>query len=120
MQQATGSVVLVQEPDAPLSARELRRLWKLRSSQAAASGRAVPPPKSLRTDIIDRLSAWGEAFATERSQPAESAYAADPSEPDFAEIAASEHNRADVPHSARKAIPARGFLKQLRDLAIGD
>lgn len=140
MEQARGDVVFVQDEQGAISSNDLRRLWEMRQDQQLVMARTPSKPLNIKPDLLDRLSAWGEALkqhahetnqagaihmirrgaieemqtgnsdATMEIGPIESLSAKD----------AATNSRTDSVHQGGMQRGVRGFLGHLRELALGE
>lgn len=117
LKRATGSVALVQEEIAGLSASELRQLWNRRRNEALFTDRTASEASVFEGPLMDRLTAWGQQLKSLERRPT-----SDVTVPlAGARISHIELSRADESHEFnRKAKPVRSFLRHLRELALGE
>ena len=142
IEQARGEIVFVQDEQAHISSNDLRRLWELRQNQQLVMARTPSKPLNLQPDLLDRLTAWGEALkqhASETNQAAgihmirrgaieELRQSSSEAELQLGEIQplptpakeAVLHSRQDAVHEGGIQRGMRSFLSHLRELALGE
>jgi len=145
LEQARGEIVFVQDEFANISSNDLRRLWEMRQNQQLVMARTPSKPLNISPDLLDRLTAWGEALkqhATETNQgaaihmirrgaieelrgaPEQPAVQIGeiqplPATPSPA-IANQKNSRTDATHQGGIQRGVRSFLSHLRELALGE
>lgn len=137
IEQARGEIVFVQDEQAAISSNDLRRLWELRQDQQLVMARTPSKPLNLQPDLLDRLTAWGEALkqhATETNQAgaihmirrgAIEELRGKPSQvtriqPLPLAKDPQTHSRTDAVHDGGIQRGVRSFLSHLRELALGE
>jgi glycosyltransferase involved in cell wall biosynthesis len=142
IEQARGEIVFVQDEQANISSNDLRRLWEMRQNQQLVMARTPSKPLNLNPDLLDRLTAWGEALkqhATETNQAAAihmirrgaiEELRTNTSEPamHLGEMPPNPgpvketvtHSRQDAVHEGGIQRGMRSFLSHLRELALGE
>lgn len=63
LQQARGDIVIALDAGAPISARDLRRMWELRDQTEIVIARPPSRAPAPRAGLLDRLVGWGRALA---------------------------------------------------------
>lgn len=146
MARSMGDIIFVQEEDAPISATDMRRLWMMRldeklvMARAQAAMPAVAPfpaarPKPLRAGLLDRLGAWGDALrkmaqeksdaggihmirreAVDQMRDNESSQ----EQLSIMHLPGTQVARNDGGHVPMPQQTSPSFLKNLRDLAVGE
>jgi glycosyltransferase involved in cell wall biosynthesis len=129
LQSARGATVLVQEDSAPLSPTDLRRLWALRHDQGVVMARTQQRPGVFEPELLERLSAWGQALRELAKKSAcggvqmirrEGAIAISSTSKAPAN-SLSDRDRTDYPHAIEHfRRHSQVFLQQLSDLALGE
>jgi glycosyltransferase involved in cell wall biosynthesis len=141
IEQARGEIVFVQDEHAAISSNDLRRLWELRQDQQLVMARTPSKPLNINPDLLDRLTAWGEALkqhANETNQAAaihmirrgaieelrgssqESSVAFSQIQPLPPPKGPQTHSRTDAVHEGGIQRGVRSFLGHLRELALGE
>lgn len=142
IEQARGEIVFVQDEHASISSNDLRRLWELRQDQQLVMARTPSRPLNLQPELLDRLTAWGEALkqhASETNQAAaihmirrgaieEMRSSTGEASLELGQIqplprpAAKEttRSRTDAVHEGGIQRGVRSFLSHLRELALGE
>lgn len=128
-----GAVVLIQDELGAVSGNDLKKLWELRHTPGLAAAR-MPPRGAFYSDaLVSRLTAWGEAVKAQpcettagvqllRVEAARDAREADrPAEASVPGGSGRQNvSRADGSHPAVGSRPGNGFLRHLRNLALGE
>lgn len=134
LEQARGEIVFVQDEDAAISSNDLRRLWEMRQDQQLIMARTPAKPLNLKPELLDRLTAWGEALkqhANETNQAgaihmirrgaiAELKTEAAPAVAMQPPVVKETHSRTDAVHQGGIQRGMRSFLSHLRELALGE
>lgn len=149
LEQARGDIVFVQDEPSHISSNDLRRLWEMRQNQQLVMARTPSKPLNLKPDLLDRLTAWGEALKQHASATNQAAGihmirrgaieelqqgGADASlqlgeirplplpekQPAHAPQQAAMHSRQDSTHAGGIHRGVRTFLGHLRELALGE
>lgn len=143
LEQARGEIVFVQDENASISSNDLRRLWEMRQNQQLVMARTPTKPLNISPDLLDRLTAWGEALkqhASETNQTAaihmirrgaiEELRAAPSDEavelgqiqplPLIKVDSSQKNSRTDDTHQGGMDRGVRSFLSHLRELALGE
>lgn len=145
LEQARGEIVFVQDENAAISSNDLRRLWELRQDQQLVMARTPSKPLNVSSDVLDRLTAWGEALKLHASQtnnsaaihmirrgaieelrsaPAETSLELSAIEPEPIRATIVDHghknSRTDAIHQGGMQRGVRSFLSHLRELALGE
>ena len=126
-----GDIVFVQEEQTEVSAADIRRLWAMRDDEKLIMARAqseAPPAKGL----MERLTRWAAALQQSasrssmgiqmiRRQAIEDLRRSPAPEEELAitELPNTQIARSDSSHSGQPQ-RAPGFLRKLRDLAMGE
>ncbi len=140
IEQARGEIVFVQDEQSAISSNDLRRLWEMRQDQQLIMARTPSKPLSIKPDLLDRLTAWGEALKQHahetnqagaihmirrgaieemRGQADESSLEIGPIQPLPAKDPATR-SRTDAVHEGGIQRGVRSFLSHLRELALGE
>lgn len=140
IEQARGEIVFVQDEQSAISSNDLRRLWEMRQDQQLVMARTPSKPLNIKPDLLDRLTAWGEALkqhAHETNQAGaihmirrgaieELRGHADESSLEIGQIQPlpmkdpATHSRTDAVHEGGIQRGVRSFLSHLRELALGE
>lgn len=142
IEQARGEIVFVQDEQANISSNDLRRLWDMRQNQQLVMARTPSKPLNLQPELLDRLTAWGEALkqhASATNQAAgihmirrgaieelrRSSTEADMQLGEIRPLPATSkepatHSRQDAVHEGGIQRGMRSFLGHLRELALGE
>lgn len=134
LQSATGATVLVQEDSAPLSPAGLRRLWALRHDSSVVMARTQQRPGVFGPELLERLSTWGQALrelAKKNAAGGVQLIRRDGAERVSARSVAkacaivdsmpTDRERNDFPHAIEHfRRHSQAFVRQLRDLALGE
>jgi glycosyltransferase involved in cell wall biosynthesis len=131
IERARGEIVFVQDEDASISSNDLRRLWEMRQDQQLVMARTPAKPLNLKPELLDRLTAWGEALkqhAAETNQAGaihmirRGAIEDLPVDNEAPLVAAKDnsHSRTDAVHEGGINRGVRSFLSHLRELALGE
>jgi cellulose synthase/poly-beta-1,6-N-acetylglucosamine synthase-like glycosyltransferase len=131
MARSCGDIVFVQEEESEISAADIRRLWSMRDDDKLVLARAQSAPRAA-TSLMERLTRWAAALQeSAKSQPPgiqmlrrqaidELRRSNAPEEEltitqlPHTQIARSDNSHAGHPQRAP------GFMRKLRDLAVGE
>jgi len=131
MARSCGDIVFVQEDQADISISDIRRLWEMRNDEKLIMARAQSEPKPA-TGLMERLTRWAAALqeSAQRQQTAgiqmirrqgveELRRSATPEEMlAITQLPHTQIARSDSSHAGPTQAP--GFLRKLRDLAVGE
>lgn len=137
IEQARGEIVFVQDEHASISSNDLRRLWEMRQDQQLVMARTPSKPLNINPDLLDRLTAWGEALKQHASETNQAAAihmirrgAIEELKGQPAEVVriqslpsakeSQQHSRTDAVHEGGIQRGVRSFLGHLRELALGE
>ena len=134
LEQARGEIVFVQDEDASISSNDLRRLWEMRRDQQLVMARTPAKSLTLKPELLDRLTAWGEALKQQASESNQAGaiqmirrgaieeMRSEEAEPVVSLTATKDnsHSRTDAVHEGGMQRGVRSFLSHLRDLALGE
>ncbi|WP_254511071.1 glycosyltransferase family 2 protein [Anatilimnocola floriformis] len=127
IEQARGEVVFVQDEDASISSNDLRRLWEMRQDKQLVMARTPAKPLNLKPELLDRLTAWGEALKQHASETNQAGAihmirrgAIEEMRSEDAEPVVAMHSRTDANHEGGMQRGVRSFLGHLRELALGE
>ena len=139
IEQARGEIVFVQDENSAISSNDLRRLWEMRRDQQLVMARTPAKPLNLQPELLDRLTAWGEALRQHAGDAQQSggihmirrgAVAEMDSGLDESSVAISQipmapakevtRSRTDAVHEGGLQRGMRSFLSHLRELALGE
>ncbi len=133
LMQVRGAVVLIQDELGAVSGNDLKKLWELRHDAQLAAARMPPRGAYFSDELVAQLTTWGEAVKAQPCEPkagmqllrlaavADSQAPAGPATADsMAPSARQNVARADGSHPAVNSRPGNGFLRHLRNLALGE
>ena len=137
IEQARGEIVFVQDEHAAISSNDLRRLWELRQNQQLVMARTPSKPLNLQPELLDRLTAWGEALKQHANETNQAGAihmirrgAIEELRGTPAEVTRIQplppakesqmHSRTDAVHEGGIQRGVRSFLSHLRELALGE
>ena len=130
-----GDIVFVQEEQAEVSTADIRRLWEMRHDEklvlARAQSDATASKAPSASGLMDRLTRWAAAVQQSAQRTATGIQMirrqaiedlrrspAPEEELTITELPHTQIARADGSHSGPTQVP--GFLRKLRDLAMGE
>lgn len=131
MARSSGDIVFVQEEQTDVSTSDIRRLWEMRNDDKLIMARAQSEPKPAR-GLMDRLTRWAAALqeSAQQQQTAGIQMIRRQGVEEFRRSSAAEEElsitqlphtqiaRSDGSHAGPTQTP--GFLRKLRDLAVGE
>ena len=131
---SVGDMIFVQEEQTEVSAADVRRLWEMRHDDKLILARAQSEPRPITGGLIERLTRWAAALQdSARKQPTTAGIQMirrqgleelrrSPSPEEELTITQLPHTqiaRTDSGHTGQP-LHAPGFLKRVRDLAVGE
>jgi hypothetical protein len=131
MARSCGDIVFVQEEQTDISTADIRRLWEMRNDDKLIMARAQPEPKPA-SGLMERLTRWAAALQESaqqqqtggiqmiRRQGIEDLRRSHTPEEMLAitQFPNTQIARSDGSHIGPTKAP--GFLRKLRDLAVGE
>ena len=131
MARSCGDIVFIQEEQTEISAADIRRLWEMRHDEKLIMARAQSEIRPA-SGLMERLSRWAAALQTSasrtsmgiqmiRRQAIEDLRRSPIPEEELSitELPRTQIARSDSSHAGQKQ-RAPGFLRKIRDLAVGE
>lgn len=136
MARSCGDIVFIQEEQAEISAADIRRLWEMRGDENLVLARAQSETRANKlpaaSGLMERLTRWAAALQQSAHRTsmgiqmirrkAIDDLRRSPAPEDELSITEFPHTqiaRSDSSHTGQKQ-RAPGFLRKLRDLAVGE
>ena len=134
MARSCGDIVFIQEEQAEVSASDIRRLWEMRHDEKLVLARAqsaAPTTSHPASGLMDRLTRWAAALQQSASRTSMGIQMirrqaiedlrrspAPEEELTITQLPHTQIARSDSSHAGPTQTP--GFLRKLRDLAVGE
>lgn len=121
VQTTHGSIIIIQPPEVPLQAAQMRRLWRIGTGVqlAEASQSAIDETRTGASTVLARLMKWGQALREEGARR-QSGLRMVRREMYRRRSSSNFHPRRVDRDSATPAATAPNFISRVRDFALGE